>query len=210
MIPPETQAQLLPFCELAEKLGRAARRLTDTNISQVDFTYAGLLADMDTGLLRSLLIKGLFQDFESRITPVNASLVAREHGLRVVEKKTEDAAPFANLITVSFNESGKERVLSGTIMRGTPFIVRIDQYWMDVVMEGYQLLAFHRDRPGLIGEVGQVTGRHDINIAFMGLGRLEPRGDALMALTLDEPASPEVQAEIEALKDIYNVRLLKL
>jgi D-3-phosphoglycerate dehydrogenase len=211
VIPPETQAQLLPFCDLAEKLGHAARQLADAQISEVHFTYAGHLADMDTGLLRALLIKGLFQDItESRITPVNANLVAREHGLRVVERTTGDAAPFANLVTVSFEENGKERVLSGTIMRGEPFIVRVDQYWMDIIMQGYQLLAFHRDRPGLIGEVGQVTGRHDINIAFMGLGRLQPRGDALMALTLDEPASAEVQAEIEALKDIYNVRLLKL
>jgi D-3-phosphoglycerate dehydrogenase len=210
MIPPETQAQLLPFCVLAEKLGQAARQLTESNLGQVHFTYAGQLADMDTGLLRALLIKGLFGITEPPITLVNANLVAREHGLKVVEEKTEDAAPFANLITVSFAEGGKERALSGTIMRGQPFIVRIDQYWMDVIMEGNQLLAFHRDRPGLIGEVGQVTGRHDINIAFMGLGRLEPRGDALMALTLDEPASPEVQAEIEALEDIHSVRLLKL
>jgi D-3-phosphoglycerate dehydrogenase len=210
IIPPETQAQLLPFCDLAEKLGQAARQLAETHIDQVRFTYAGQLAEMDTGLLRALLIKGLFGITEPRITLVNAGLVAREHGLRMVEEKTEDATPFANLITISFDENGKERVLSGTIMRREPFIVRIDQYWMDIIMQGYQLLAFHRDRPGLIGEVGQVTGRHDINIAFMGLGRLQPRGDALMALTLDEPASPEVQAEIEALKDIYSVRLLKL
>jgi D-3-phosphoglycerate dehydrogenase len=176
----------------------------------VHFSYGGQLAEMDTGLLRALLIKGLFGVTDPPITLVNANLVAREHGLKVVEEKTEDAAPFANLITVSFEADGKERVLSGTIMRGEPFIVRVDQYWMDIVMEGYQLLAFHRDRPGLIGEAGQVTGRHDINIAFMGLGRLEPRGDALMALTLDEPASPEVQAEIEALEDIYSVRLLEL
>ena len=210
MIPPETQAQLLPFCELAEKLGQAARQLAESHLGQVHFTYAGQLADMDTDLLRALLIKGLFGITEPPITLVNANLVAREHGLKVVEEKTEDATPFANLITVSFDEDGKKRALSGTIMRGKPFIVRIDQYWMDIVMEGYQLLAFHRDRPGLIGEVGQVTGRHDINIAFMGVGRLEPRGDALMALTLDEPASAEVQAEIETLKDIYKVRLLEL
>jgi D-3-phosphoglycerate dehydrogenase len=210
IVPPETQAQLLPFCDLAEKLGRAARQLTETHISQVHFTYGGGLSEMDTGLLRALLIKGLFGVTDPPITLVNANLVAREHGLRVVEEKTEDASPFSDLITLCFEEDGKERVLSGTIMRGKPFIVRIDQYWMDIVMEGYQLLAFHQDRPGLIGEVGQVTGRHDINIAFMGLGRLEPRGDALMALTLDEPASPEVQAEIEALKDIHSVRLLEL
>ncbi|MFL7793782.1 MAG: phosphoglycerate dehydrogenase [Anaerolineae bacterium] len=210
MIPPETQAQLLPFCDLAEKLGRAARQLTEKHIDQVHFTYAGNLADMDTGLLRALLIKGLFGITDPPITLVNASLVAREHGLKVVEEKTEAADPFADLITISFEEDGEERAVSGTIMRGESFIVRIDQYWMDIVMEGYQLLAFHRDRPGLIGEVGQVTGRHDINIAFMGVGRLEPRGEALMALTLDEPASPEVQAEIETLKDIYRVRLLEL
>ncbi|MBN1976833.1 MAG: phosphoglycerate dehydrogenase [Anaerolineae bacterium] len=210
IIPPETQAQLLPFCELAEKLGQAARQLAEMHIDQVRFSYAGQLADMDTDLLRALLIKGLFGITEPRITLVNASMVAREHGLRVVEEKTEDATPFANLITISFQEGDEERVLSGTIMRGEPFIVCIDQYWMDIVMQGYQLLAFHRDRPGLIGEVGQVTGRHDINIAFMGVGRLEPRGEALMALTLDEPASAEVQAEIEALKDIYRVRMLEL
>jgi D-3-phosphoglycerate dehydrogenase len=210
MIPPETQAQLLPFCDLAEKLGRAARQLTDKHIDQVHFTYAGHLANMDTGLLRALLIKGLFGVTDPPITLVNANLVAREHGLRVVEEKTEDADPFAELITISFEEDGEKRAVSGTIMRGEPFIVCVDAYWMDIVMEGYQLLAFHRDRPGLIGEVGQVTGRHDINIAFMGLGRLQPRGDALMALTLDEPASSEVQAEITALDDIYSVRLLTL
>ena len=101
IIPPETQAQLLPFCELAEKLGRAARQLTDTRISQVHFSCGGQLADMDTGLLRSLLIKGLFGVTDPPITLVNANLVAREHGLKVVEEKTEDAAPFANLVLLS-------------------------------------------------------------------------------------------------------------
>jgi D-3-phosphoglycerate dehydrogenase len=88
--------------------------------------------------------------------------------------------------------------------------VRIDHYWLDFVLEGYQLLIYHRDRPGLIGEVGRVTGRADINIAFMGVGRLQPRGDALMVLTLDEYASPEVQAEIEVLSDVHVVRMLEL
>jgi D-3-phosphoglycerate dehydrogenase len=210
-IPPETQAQLLPFCKLAEKLGGAASQLVDKHLNQVRITYAGQLADMNTDLLRALLIKGLLQGItEARITLVNASLIARDRGLRVVEEKTGDAGHFANLITLSFTDNGQEHVLSGTIMRDEPFIVRIDHYWLDFVLEGYQLLIYHRDRPGLIGEVGQVTGRADINIAFMGVGRLQPRGEALMVLTLDEYASPEVQAEIEALSDVYTVRMLEL
>ncbi len=211
IIPAETQAQLLPFCELAEKLGRAAHQLADQPLNQIRITYAGQLATMDTDLLRALIVKGLFQDaIEARVTLVNATLIARDHGLRITEEKTGDAGHFANLITLSFDDAGKERVLSGTIMHNLPFAVRVDQYWLDFVLRGYQLLAFHRDRPGMIGAVGQVTAKHDINIAFMGLGRLQPRGDALMALTFDEYAPPEVLAEIKQIPDIYSVRLLQL
>jgi D-3-phosphoglycerate dehydrogenase len=211
LVPPETQAQLIPFCEMAEKLGCAGRQLVDRRLSQVRITYAGQLGEMDTSLLRALVIKGLLQAVtEARITPVNASLIARERGLRVVEEKTGDAGHFANLITLSFADNGQEHVISATIMRDEPYIVRIDRYWLDFTMRGNQLLIYHRDRPGMIGEVGQITGRWDVNIAFMAVGRLEPRGEALMALTLDEPASPEVRAEIESLADVYHTRLLAL
>lgn len=210
MIPPETQAQLVPFCEVAEKLGLLASQLVDYQLSQVRITYAGQLAEMETGLLRALVIKGLLQGMtEGRITPVNANLIARERGLVVTEEKTGDAGHFSNLITLSLADDGHQHVLSGTVMHDEPYVVRIDQYWLDFLLRGNQLLIYHRDRPGMIGEVGCVTGRTDINIAFMAVGRLEPRGIALMALSLDEPATPEIQAEIEAIAEVYSTRQLR-
>ncbi|MBN1640972.1 MAG: phosphoglycerate dehydrogenase [Anaerolineae bacterium] len=211
IVPPETQAQLVPFCELAEKLGCMASQLVDRRMSEVRIAYAGELSEMDTGLLRALVIKGLLERVtEARITLVNANLIARERGLRVIEEKRSDAGHFANLITLSFTDNGDEHVLSGTIIRNQPYIVRIDRYWLDFIARGYQLLIYHRDRPGMIGEVGRITGKADINIAFMAVGRLEPRGEALMALTLDEPTTPEVRAEMESVSDIYHTRLLRL
>lgn len=210
-VPPETQAQLVPFCEVAEKLGSIASQLVDHRLSQVRIAYAGELAEMDTSLLRALVIKGLLQGVtEARITSVNANLIARERGLRVTEEKGSDAGHFANLITLSFDDNGHSRVLSATIMRGEPYIVRIDRYWLDFIARGYQLLIYHRDRPGMIGSVGQITGEADINIAFMAVGRLAARGEALMALTLDEPTTPEIRAQIESLPDVYRTRLLRL
>ena len=44
----------------------------------------------------------------------------------------------------------------------------------------------------------------------MGVGRLQPRGEALMVLTRDECTPPDVQSEIEALPNVYRTRLLKL
>jgi D-3-phosphoglycerate dehydrogenase len=188
-----------------------ASQLVGRRLHQVRITYAGQLADMDTGLLRALIIKGLLQGVtETRITLVNASLIARERGLRVVEEKTADAGNFANLITLCFTDNGQERVLSGTIFRDEPYAVRIDRYWLDFMVRGRQLLIYHRDRPGLIGEVGLLTGRADINIAAMSVGRLQPRGEALMVITLDEGASPEMRAEIEALSDVYATQVLEL
>ncbi len=211
IIPPQTQAELVPFCELAEKLGRVAFQLVDHHLNQLRITYAGQLAEMNTDPLRALLIKGLLQDVsESRITLVNAGLVARSRGLQLIEEKTGDAGHFASLITLSFTDNGQERILSGTVLRGEPHIVRIDSYWLDFVPRDYHMLIYHHDRPGMIGEVGHLTGQADINIAFMGVGRLQPRGEALMVLTLDETVPPEVRAQIAALQDIYAVRLLEL
>mgnify|MGYP000181162135 CR=1 FL=1 len=211
IIPPETQAQLLPFCELAEKLGHAAAQLVDKHLNTVRISYAGQLAEMNTDLLRALIIKGLLQEVtEARITLVNAGLIARERGLEVSEEKSGDAGHFANLITLTLNENGTQRALAGTVIRDEPYIVRIDKYWLDFVARGYQLLVYNRDQPGLIGQVGLVTGRADINIAFMGVGRLAARGDALMVLTLDEFIPPHVQAEIDALPGVYSTKLLVL
>ena len=211
LIPPETQRQLLPFCELSERLGIAAAQLVNTRLSRVRITYAGQLAEMNTDLLRALILKGLLQGItEARITLVNASLIARNRGLSITEEKTANAGHFSNLITLTFTDDDRERVLSGTMMLDQPTVVRIDRYWLDFCLEGHQLLIHHRDRPGLIGEVGRVTGQADINIAAMGVGRLEARGEALMALTLDEYASPEIRGQIEALSDVYSTEFLTL
>jgi D-3-phosphoglycerate dehydrogenase len=210
LIPPETQAQILPYCGLATKLGRIAMQLVDTRLSSVRITYAGQLATMNTDPLRALLIQGLLQDVsDMRITLVNASIVARNHGLQVVEEKTDEAGDFSNVVTLSFDDDGRQRVLSGIVVRDTPHIVRIDQYWLDFVPRGYQLLIYHKDRPGMIGDVGQLTGRADINIAAMSVGRLERRGEALMLLSLDETVPAEVQSRIEGLADIRAVRMIE-
>jgi D-3-phosphoglycerate dehydrogenase len=90
-------------------------------------------------------------------------------------------------------------------------IIRIDDYWIDLVPTGgYFLFSDHLDRPGLIGAVGNITGNADINISFMQVSRLKPRGRALMILELDEPVKEEQRQEILSLPDVYAAKLVKL
>ena len=84
-----------------------------------------------------------------------------------------------------------------------PHIVGINELWVDFPAQGHVLLAMHQDRPGMIGKVGTLLGSHDVNISFMHVGRRAPRSEAIMALGTDEPTSPELQATISAMDDIY-------
>jgi len=97
-------------------------------------------------------------------------------------------------------------------MHQEPHIVRINNYWLDIVPAtgAYFLFSDHRDRPGLIGAVGKITGDADINISSMHLGRLKARGEALMVLALDEPLPEEHRQKILALPDVHNAKLVKL
>ena len=48
------------------------------------------------------------------------------------------------------------------------------------------------DVPGVIGRVGTLLGEAGVNIANMTVSRSREQGKALMALSIDTPAAPEL------------------
>ena len=52
------------------------------------------------------------------------------------------------------------------------------------------------DVPGVIGRVGTLLGEAGVNIANMAVSRNREGGKALMVLSIDTPASPEVLASL--------------
>jgi D-3-phosphoglycerate dehydrogenase len=62
------------------------------------------------------------------------------------------------------------------------------------------------DVPGVIGRVGTLLGEAGVNIANMTVSRNREAGKALMALSIDAPASAEVVARLgEGVDDAYLV-----
>ena len=68
----------------------------------------------------------------------------------------------------------------------------------------------NKDRPGIVGHLGTLMGKHKINIASMSLSRDQAGGQALTVLNLDSVPGPDLLAEIQADPDISNVRVAKL
>jgi len=131
------------------------------------------------------MLGGLLQDVsEERVNLVNANLIAGRRGLVVTEQKDMTCQNYASLITAEVTTSSGTTAISGTVLRGESHIVRVNDYWIDLVPStGHFLFVDHQDRPGLIGAVGNITGSVDVNISAMFVSRQQARGKALMSWT---------------------------
>ena len=212
LISAETMPILAPYLNVATAVGKMIAQLAEGQMSSIEIEYEGEIAKYDMTAAKAAVIGGLLGEIsEERINVVNANIVAQRRGLRVTEHKDMACENYASLITVSVTTSTGATIVAGTVLRGELHIVRINNYWINIVPKGdYFLFSDHRDRPGLIGAVGNVTGSADINVSSMQLARLKPRGQALMVLELDEPLNEEQIKQILAIPDVYTAKLVKL
>jgi D-3-phosphoglycerate dehydrogenase len=103
------------------------------------------------------------------------------------------------MVRATVETDSGELTAAGTIF-GKQFLrlVRLGQFGLDAYLDGTLLIYRHRDVPGLIGFIGTVFGKHQVNIAHMALGRErnEPGGEAVAVLNLDNEPSPEALEEV--------------
>jgi len=208
----ETLSVLAPFMKVASIVGKLVYRLAEGQADTIRIKYEGEISNYDTNVLKATVLGGLLEaTSEERVNLVNASLLASRRGLTVLEEKSATCENYADLITVEVTTTTGATTVAGTVMHAESHIVRVNDYWLDIVPTGaYFLFSDHKDRPGLIGTVGRITGDADINISSMHLGRLKPRGQALLVLALDEPLPEEQQQQILSIPDVHSVKLVKL
>jgi D-3-phosphoglycerate dehydrogenase len=193
-------------------MGSLASQLMEGQISSTYIKYSGGVTKYDCNPIKTALISGLLQQAsEERINLVNVGLIAAQHGLRISEEKEAVAQNFANLLTLQVNTTMVTTTISGTIRDNESHIVQVNDFRMDIVPGGnYFLFCDHLDRPRLVGAIGNITGKADINISSMHLSRLQPRGKALMILALDEPLREEDLRDIRTLPDVYSAKAVRL
>ncbi len=208
----ETLSVLAPFIKAASIAGKLVAQLVEGQISSIQIKYEGEISNYDTNVLKAAFLGGLLEEIsEERVNLVNANIIAARRGLMVVEQKEATCENYASLITAAVTTSADCITVATTVVRGETHIVRVNNYWIDIYpSEGYFLFSDHLDRPGILGAVGKITGDANINISAMHVGRLKPRGRALMILTLDELLPEEQQRQILSVPDIYTAKMVKL
>jgi D-3-phosphoglycerate dehydrogenase / 2-oxoglutarate reductase len=185
------------YIPLAAKLGRLAMELAGDRVEELRLTYFGALAQYDTRLLTVAALNGAFQGRSDQpVNYVNAPVIAAERGVEVREESSRASRDFTNLVRVEAVSDGRSLRVAGTTLGNDNRLWLVSALGFELDMELAPLLVFFRydDVPGVIGKVGTLFGEAGVNIANMTVSRTRRGGQALMALSIDTPAPPELVA----------------
>jgi D-3-phosphoglycerate dehydrogenase / 2-oxoglutarate reductase len=189
------------YIPLAAQLGRLAIELAGGRAERIELTYYGNLSDYDTRLLTAAALNGAFQGrFDQPVNYVNAPLLVEERGIEVVEQRRRASRDFTNLVRVGVTADGDDVHVAGTTIGRENRIWLVSALGFELEMELAPLLVFFRydDVPGVIGRVGTLFGEAGVNIANMAVSRTRRGGKALMALSIDSEAPPELVERVRA------------
>ena len=183
------------YIPLAAKLGRLAMELAEGRVEELRLTYFGGLAQYDTRLLTVAALNGAFQGRSDQpVNYVNAPVIAAERGVEVREERSRSSRDFTNLVRVEAVSDGQALRVAGTTIGNDNRLWLVSALGFELEMELAPLLVFFRydDVPGVIGRVGTLFGAAEVNIANMTVSRTRRGGQALMALSIDTPAPPQL------------------
>ncbi|MFH1428924.1 MAG: phosphoglycerate dehydrogenase [Candidatus Margulisiibacteriota bacterium] len=201
---PELLAPVAKFMPLAEKLGKLSSQLMGEAVAEIKIEYCGELSAHNVSPLSTALLKGFLEYMTAdSVNFVNAPVIARERGVKITESKTEETKDYANLISVQVKAGKETKTVSGTYSETVgDLIVEINGLKVNADPSGYLLIVPNKDVPGVVGRVGTMLGKYNVNIAGMNVGRASVGGDAVMVLNVDNVMEKDALKELEKVEGI--------
>ena len=210
----KTSEQVKPYLPLGEALGKLLAQLS-TGADKLHITYGGNaknLTNIDPvtrAIIRGFLSTSNLKD----VNNVNVRSVAQNIGITVEEKKSDEPVTFNEWVHVQAFKGAEKLISAGGTFFGSPNnprIVRLFSQSVEIPVAGTLLLLNNADKPGIVGHLGTLLGKHKVNIASMSLGRDQVGGKALTVLSLDSAPPAALLEELKKDADISNVKVVTL
>jgi D-3-phosphoglycerate dehydrogenase len=204
--------ELRLYVDLARRLGLLHSQMAQGAIQKAVLNYRGDVARRSTKLITAAFAAGLLEThLDQNVNIVNAPLLAAERGIEIVEQTSSQQGDFSTLLRVDLTTDKNTYTAAGTLF-GNQFlrVVQVGPHHLEAFMDGVMLLFTHRDVPGLIGFIGTIFGKHQVNIAQMTVGRQQPGGEAIAVLNLDSLPPEAALKEVQSHPQISSLSVVKL
>jgi D-3-phosphoglycerate dehydrogenase len=205
--------ELQPALQLARRTAMVARALlADKGIKMVGRLSVRLGVELTGGrdaFLAAAALGALEGVVEAeRLNLINARAVAEARGLEIAVGDVADVEhPAAIEVTVG---GGMESVtVAGMAPQGAaPRLTRIEGFRVDVAPRQTLIILTNHDVPGVIGRVGTLLGAAGVNIAEYHQARLRQGGEALAAISVDDPVGQELRRRLLELSDLRSATIV--
>ncbi|HOO89556.1 MAG TPA: phosphoglycerate dehydrogenase [Syntrophales bacterium] len=208
----EVLTMIKPYLALGEKLGNFEAQIVAGGIKEVTIEYSGAVLEHNVAPVTISVLKGLLTPvLKENVNYINAPILAKERGIKIIESKSSEMKDYNNMISVKVKTDQEESFAAGAIFgRQDLRIVRINKFMLDVIPEGYMLVLYNYDRPGVIGNITTTLGNDNVNIARLHLGREQIEGKALVVLSTDTPISKDTLNKLKDLPNIISVTRIEM
>ncbi|MGH9502435.1 MAG: phosphoglycerate dehydrogenase [Terriglobales bacterium] len=212
--------ELQPYIVLAERLGSFLAQVSESTLEEISLRYSGHIAESKTDLIRNAAVKGILNEaLEEKANLVNAEAIASARGLRIHEarKPNSSSGGSGSVLSVLLKTATSEHLVKGAVLhKDTPRLLHVDGIDVEAPLERDLVYLRNRDVPGVIGKVGTILGKHQINIANFSLGRRmgntkpgAPR-EAIAVVHVDGKVPPEVLAELRKVGAVEQAKAIRL
>lgn len=202
-----------PFLTLGEKLGRLIGQIVPKRNEKITIMFGGRAKELPTEPITRCVLKGFLEHVAgSDVNQVNVRILAKSLGLKVEEVRSDEESDYHEWLYVAVQSNGEQYSVTGTVLGKSqqPRIIELYDRSVEVHPEGVLLIFFNKDRPGIVGFIGTLLSKYNINIASMDLCRDIAGGKALTVLSLDTAPPPSVIEEIKKDPDISGVKVVKM
>ncbi len=210
-IPLPQDSQCNNFIQFAITMGKIFGQINKKNITNLQIKLYGNFDSLYCDLATRGVLTGLLRQIsDTHINIVNATLIAKEKGINTLSyieknnihfRKMEISSTFYNELTTicgSLTDDGMIRILN------------INGFEFDIKPEDNLLILTYKDIPGMVGKIGVILGKNNINIGKMEVSR-KIKGDlAMLVLGLDDPISKDILEEIVEAINPAGLSLIKL
>jgi len=209
---PDQYRAIRPYVELTERLGSFLAQIASGNPRAVRLVYVGKISETNTQLIRNAGIAGMLNRWLSRrANVVNAMQIASARGLDVSEHH-EKRTSHTDSIRLTLETDQGVFTVEGSVVFDKPRLMQVGGIYCEVPLAGNLVYTRNADVPGVIGHVGTVLGRNNINIANFSLGRRDQPavpGEPLDALAVVQVDGVVPEAVLAQLKQNPAVRVAR-
>lgn len=209
----QTYERVKPYLNLGEKLGCLLAQIGPKRNERIVITYGGKATEMPGDPITRSILKGFLGSAGGQeVNQVNVRTRAEALGLLIEEIKSSEETDFNEWLHVATHADGESASVGGTFFGAQyqPRIVRINEMPVEANASGVLFFLVNKDRPGMVGHIGTLMGKYNVNIANMSLSRDIQGGHALTLLNLDSVPPNDLLQALEEDPDISHVRVIRL